>query len=282
MDPDGPPVELRPRARLLVSSPAGRRWHRLDGAQIETGLPTHCGRFLDPLTAVDADYLGAGSGRQLCARCWPQPSPDHGALGHLFYWDDRLQVIRPDGQMSIEGRLSVVDVEAGVRSAFDVRVVRSSDGPPPVLGSSFAPLEWWAAQMTDADVLGIHITTAPGVAGSSDLVRLGVRSASTRTTVKAVLVMALISMERPVTTTEAGELLGWGAERAERPDRRDAMLEEVAREALGLRDLPALGRGHVGPKVRSIFRSYHGRNAAQGYERQLVMAARAREKQLAE
>lgn len=130
-DPNGPPVELRPLARLLVSPPRGRAWHRLAGAT--TDLTTRCGQTLDARSAVDADSLATGAGRTLCRRCWPEPPSTAAGLGHVVYWDTRLQTIRPGGGggdpwLSIDGRLCLVDVATGVRTAFDLRATRPDRG----------------------------------------------------------------------------------------------------------------------------------------------------------
>ena len=277
-DPNGPPVELRPLARLLVSPPRGRAWHRLAGAT--TDLTTRCGQTLDARSAVDADSLATGAGRTLCRRCWPEPPSTAAGLGHVVYWDTRLQTIRPGGGggdpwLSIDGRLCLVDVATGVRTAFDLRATRPDRGAMTEEGP-FAPLSWWAQQMTEAEVLGAHVTTAPGVKNARELVRAGLRRAATRSTLKAAARLALLDAGRPLTLGEATELLGWGPEDTPAHSVHEAMLDAVA-IVLGLRDRPPVPRGQREDAVRRIFLEHRGRPPAKGYERQLMMKARRRE-----
>ena len=279
VDPGGPKVTLRPLARILIAPKGGRVWHRLAWG---SDLTTRCGIRLDAETAVDADCVAASNGRRLCSRCWP-PAAGHAAeLGQILYWDHRLQTIRPGGGgeddwLTIEGTLCLLDVVSGIRAAFDLRARRRDPGPMTADGP-FAPLRWWADQMNRVDVLGIHVTTAPGVRDAADLVRDRTKRLSTRSSLKAVAALAIVDAGRPVTLAEAGEMLGWKPKQSDPSSAYEEMLEAVALDVMGLRWKPELPRGQREAAVRRIFRQYRGRSPADGYERQIMMAVRERER----
>lgn len=277
LNPSGPPVVVSHRPRLLVSTARGRRWHRVVAGGGDEMIAA-CGTRLSG-SLVEADSRASdGDSRPLCARCYGPA----GHFGHLTYWElgplhyvDVEHRLFPgeDTRAGVGGRLAIVDVEAGIRHAFDVRF--ATEGPVLSADGQFLGTDRWVSTSAAVTVHGVQVTTAPNVPDAPEVAQRAARQASTRPSFKTAAVLAAWALGHSIDQQRAGGLLGWVSVGEPRIDHdRVSMDEEVARDVLGLRGQPELPRGQREAAVRQIYFKHRGKTCSKGYERQILMRVR--------